>query len=172
VNTRIFFHLKTTPEMKYLFFLTALMICVNGTMMGQEPPASLVPPPEQKKEVFAVVEKMPLFPGCEELDKSQDEKQWCAQNKLLEYVYSSIVYPEGARKDSIEGKVVVQFIVEKDGTLTDIQAIRGEHEELNAEAIRVVESMNHMEKKWTPGYQRGEAVAVKFVLPMSFKLSK
>lgn len=102
--------------------------------------------------VFDVVEVMPQFPG--------------GQIAMLQYIMKNIKYPEQAMKEGIQGRVAVRFIVEKDGSISDVKPILSVHPLLNKEAVRVVESM----PKWTPGKQNGKPVRVRFNLPVMFKL--
>ncbi len=134
------------------------------------PPPPPPPPPEPKvKEIFKVVEEMPRFPGCEDL-ASLDEVKACSNQKLLEYIYANIRYPQIARENGIEGTVVVQFVVNKDGSVTDMKLLRDIGAKCGDEAMRIVEGMNEMEKNWIPGKQRGKPVNVMFTLPIKFKL--
>ncbi|WP_334168477.1 TonB family protein [Phocaeicola paurosaccharolyticus] len=103
--------------------------------------------------VFMVVEEMPEFPG--------------GMGKCMEYLAKNIVYPVKAHKDGTEGRVIVQFIISKDGSVKNPFVVRSVSPELDAEAIRVVKGMPN----WTPGKQRGENVSVKFTIPISFKLA-
>ena len=102
--------------------------------------------------VFDVVEVMPQFPG--------------GQIAMLKYIMENIKYPEQAMKEGIQGRVAVSFIVEKDGSISDVKPILSVHPLLNKEAVRVVESM----PKWTPGKQNGKPVRVRFNVPVMFKL--
>ncbi len=134
------------------------------------PPPPPPPPPEPEvAEIFKVVEDMPRFPGCEDLGTKQ-EKMQCAQKKMLEYVYKNIKYPAIARENGIQGRAVIQFVVEKDGKITDAKILRDPGAGTGAEALRVVEAMNDLPERWTPGKQRGKPVRVQFTLPVSFKL--
>lgn len=103
--------------------------------------------------VFDVVEVMPQFPG--------------GQIAMLQYIMKNIKYPEQAMKEGIQGRVAVRFIVEKDGSISDVKPILSVHPLLNKEAVRVVESM----PKWTPGKQNGKPVRVRYNLPVMFKLN-
>lgn len=103
--------------------------------------------------VFDVVEVMPSFPG--------------GVNAMMKYLRENIKYPAEAAKAGIEGKVIVQFVVGKDGTVRDVKPIGSVSPALDAEAVRVVAAM----PKWTPGYQRGEAVNVRYVLPVYFRMN-
>lgn len=136
------------------------------------PPPPPPPPPAPKKgeeEVFRVVEEMPRFPGCEEVSGAKAQKA-CADKKMLEYLYSNIKYPDIARKNGVEGNVVVSFVVEKDGSITDPKVIRTPGAGLGEEAVRVVNMMANMPEKWTPGVQRGHKVRVQFIVPVKFEI--
>lgn len=102
--------------------------------------------------VFDVVEVMPQFPG--------------GQIAMMKYIMENMKYPEQAMKEGIQGRVTVRFIVEKDGSISNVRPILSVHPLLNKEAVRVVESM----PKWTPGKQNGKPVRVRFNLPVMFKL--
>lgn len=122
------------------------------------------------REIFKVVEESPRFPGCESLS-SMDEKKKCAAEKMLQYLYQNIRYPDQARKDSIQGRAVITFVIEKDGRITDAEIVRDLGGGCGAEALRVINLMNSMPEKWIPGKQGGKSVAVQFNIPIAFKLS-
>lgn len=103
-------------------------------------------------EIFKVVENMPEFPG--------------GQNELLKFLAKNIVYPAAAKKDNIEGMVVVQFIVGKDGSILSPHIVLGVGGGINEEAMRVISMMPN----WKPGLQRGQNVNVQFNLPIRFRL--
>jgi len=105
-----------------------------------------------EEDVFIVVETMPEFPG--------------GRTALYKFLADNIKYPEKAKKDGIQGRVFVNFIVEKDGSVTNVKVIRGVTSELDKEAVRAVEMM----PKWKPGVQRGKNVRVSFNLPIKFTL--
>lgn len=102
--------------------------------------------------VFDVVEVMPQFPG--------------GQIAMLKYIMENMKYPEQAMKEGIQGRVTVRFIVEKDGSISDVKPVLSVHPLLNKEAVRVVKSM----PKWSPGKHNGKPVRVRFNLPVMFKL--
>lgn len=105
-----------------------------------------------KDEVFMVAEQMPEFPG--------------GMKELLKFLQDNLKYPENAMKNNVQGRVIVQFVVEKDGTPTEFKVLRSVDPDLDAEALRVLQTM----PKWKPGMQRGEVVRVKYTVPVSFKL--
>jgi len=117
-------------------------------------------------EIFKIVEEMPRFPGCEEEELTKKEKETCANKNLLSYVFSKIKYPAIARESTIEGMVIVRFIVEKDGSISDAKIVRDIGGGCGQEALRVVHSM----PQWIPGKQRNRPVRVQFNLPIRFKL--
>ena len=125
---------------------------------------------ESQGEVFKVVEEMPRFPGCEENGLSKEELSKCAQTKMLEHIYMNIKYPAAARKAGIQGQSVVQFIIETDGSVSNINIIRDIGGETAEAVTKVVESMNQMDKKWIPGKRKGKNVRVQYLLPIKFKL--
>ena len=106
----------------------------------------------QEKVIFQVVEEMPQFPG--------------GMGEAMKFLAKNIKYPVSAQQAKIEGRVVVQFVVERDGSISDIHTVRSVSPELDAEAVRVVSLM----PKWIPGKQRGKAVAVKYTMPIMFRL--
>lgn len=106
-----------------------------------------------REKPLDVVEEMPKFPG--------------GDAAMMEFLRNTVKYPEEAMKNGIQGRVVVQFIIEKDGSISGAEVIKKVNEHLDAEALRVIGEM----PKWTPGKQKGEAVRVKFTLPVTFRLS-
>ncbi len=135
------------------------------------PPPPPPPPPEPKtEEIFKVVEQMPRFPGCEDKDIPDAEKKSCAEKKMLEFIYKNIDYPAIARENGVEGTVVVQFVVEKDGSIQNARVVRDIGAQCGQEALRVVNLMNDKGIQWIPGRQRGRPVRVQFNLPIRFKL--
>lgn len=114
------------------------------------------PEPEKPapEKVFTAVEQMPEFPG--------------GQQALMKYLSSNIRYPQMALANDIQGRVVVKFVVEKDGSVSDVQVVRGVDKDLDKEAIRVVKSM----PKWQPGKNNGQAVRCYFNLPVTFKIQQ
>jgi TonB family protein len=127
------------------------------------------PPPPPPPPAYKVVEQMPRFPGCEDL-ATKEEKTECARDKMLQFIYKNIKYPTEARKKGIEGMNVVQFIVQNDGSIIDAKMLRSIGGGTDKTCLDVVEMMNHMDEKWTPGRQRGRTVDVLFTLPIRFKL--
>ncbi|MCB0429883.1 MAG: TonB family protein [Flavobacteriales bacterium] len=116
-------------------------------------------------EPFVIVENMPRFPGCDE-GESVQERDKCALGKMQEFLVKHITYPADAMEMGITGTVIVSFIVERDGSLSDIQIMKQVDSLLADEAIRVVKEM----PKWEPGIQRGKLVRTKFMLPLRFAL--
>lgn len=105
-----------------------------------------------EQEIFQIVEEMPAFPGGEQ--------------KLMEYVAKNIKYPQIARETGIQGRVFVGFVVEPDGSISNVKLLRGIGGGCDEEAMRVIKSL----PKWKPGKQRGKAVRVSYQIPVFFKL--
>ena len=122
------------------------------TQRVADEPVKPEPAPEVENKVFDVVEVMPSFPG--------------GQSALMQYLNSNIKYPVVAQENGVQGRVVVSFVVEKDGSITDVRVVRSVDPSLDREATRVVKSMPH----WIPGKQNGSAVRVKYNVPVTFKL--
>lgn len=137
------------------------------------PPPPPPPAPQVTKEIFRIVEDMPRFRNadCEALVAKQERKE-CAQGKMLEYVYSNLQYPSIAKENKVEGTVVVSFVVEKNGTVTDIRVLRDIGAGCGDETVRIVQSMNDNGPSWITGKQRGRPVRVMYNLPVKFKLEE
>ena len=107
---------------------------------------------ENGEQVFRVVEVMPKFPG--------------GDAELLKFIAKNVKYPQESQDKGEQGRVICSFVVTKDGTLTNYKVIRGISPALDQEAVRVLRMM----PSWTPGTQKGEPVAVKYTVPITFKL--
>lgn len=108
---------------------------------------------EPDDKPFDVVEQMPEFPG--------------GQEALMQFLRQEVKYPKEAEEKGLQGRVVVRYIIEKDGSISEVEIVKSVNEYLDAEAIRVVNAM----PKWKPGKQKGEPVRVKFTIPVTFRLS-
>ena len=109
-------------------------------------------PKEEETKVFDVVEQMPQFPG--------------GQGALFEYLSKQIKYPVIAEENGVQGRVIVTFVVERDGSITDVKVVKSVDPSLDKEAQRVVKGM----PRWIPGKQNGSAVRVKYTVPVTFRL--
>ncbi len=112
---------------------------------------------------FAIIEDVPLFPGCERVAKSERRK--CFQEKVQRHINKNFRYPEIAQEMGVQGRVYVQFVIDKDGSITSIRT-RGPDKNLEKEAHRIISKLPTM----TPGKQRGRAVRVPFSIPITFRL--
>lgn len=124
----------------------------NKQVVIQAPVAAAVVKEEEEDVIFVVVESMPSFPG--------------GDAALFKYLSDNIKYPVIAQESGIQGRVICQFVVNRDGSIVDIEVVRSVDKSLDAEAVRVIKSM----PKWTPGKQRGKTVRVKYTLPVNFRL--
>ena len=119
----------------------------------------------QEKEIdFDSVERPPIYPGCELYTQ---QLRSCTQRKIQTHINKNFRYPEFAQKTGIQGRVFVQFIIDKDGSIVGIRT-RGPHPILEIEAKRIISIL----PKFIPGYVDGKAVRVPFSMPITFKLQK
>ena len=125
---------------------------VRNDIAVAAPPPPPAPKPEVANKVFDVVEEMPSFPG--------------GQGALMAFLSSNIKYPVVAQENGVQGRVTVGFVVEKDGSISDVKVMRSVDPSLDREAQRVVKAM----PKWKPGKQNGSAVRVKYTVPVVFRL--
>ena len=125
---------------------------VRNDIAVAAPPPPPAPKPEVATKVFDVVEEMPSFPG--------------GQGALMQYLASNIKYPVVAQENGVQGRVIVSFVVERDGSISDVRVARSVDPSLDREAQRVVKSM----PRWKPGKQNGSAVRVKYTVPVVFRL--
>lgn len=116
------------------------------------PPPPPAPKPEVATKVFDVVEEMPSFPG--------------GNGALMSYLNSNVKYPVVAQENGVQGRVIISFVVERDGSISDVKVARSVDPSLDREAQRVVKSM----PRWTPGKQNGQTVRVKYTVPVVFRL--
>lgn len=138
-------------------FLSAALLLVFFACSSPDKKSETISENEINTEgeaVFTAVETMPEYPG--------------GMEALIDYLGSNIKYPEQAKKGGIEGKVFVNFIIEKDGSVGETKVLRGIGGGCDEEAVRVVSEM----PDWTPGMQRGQTVRVSYNLPISFKLDE
>ena len=125
----------------------------NGEVLKiKEVVAQPEPKPEVETKIFEVVEQMPTFPG--------------GDAALMEFLRKNVVYPVVAQENGVQGRVVISFVVERDGSITDVKVARSVDPSLDREAARVVKSMPN----WIPGKQNGSSVRVKYNVPVSFRL--
>jgi len=112
---------------------------------------------------FAVIEDVPVYPGCENVEK--DQLRTCFQNKINKHILKNFRYPEIAHEMGIQGRVYVNFVISKEGNITNIK-MRGPDKNLEKEAHRIISLLPNI----TPGKQRGKPVNVPFSIPIVFKL--
>ena len=139
--------------MKKILFIALLSFGFMANAMAQHfDEGEEVIEQSESDEVFYVAEKMPSFPG--------------GQDALFDFIEKNIKYPKGAEECGIQGRVLVTFIVKKDGSLSDVRVAKSVDPSLDKEAVRIIKSM----PKWNPGIHRGKYVNVKFTLPVTFRI--
>jgi protein TonB len=133
--------------MKKLIILSLMAVFGLTTVSAQKTVVA-----EKNQQAFDVVEQMPEFPG--------------GIKALLDYLCQNVKYPADAEKQKIEGRVIANFVVETDGSISNVEVFRPVFPSLDAEAVRVLSAM----PKWKPGMQSGKVVRVKYTVPISFNL--
>lgn len=122
---------------------------------------------EETDEIFnfAVVENKPVYPGCEKL-ATEEEKFNCFNQSIMKHISKNFKFPEMARQMGIQGKVYVNFVIEKDGSISNVSIARGVDKLLDDEAIRTVKTL----PKFQPAKQRGKSVRMQYTVPINAKL--
>lgn len=133
--------------MKKLILMLLMAVCCLMTANAQKTVVS-----QTNQKVFDTVDQMPEYPG--------------GMQAMIEFLQANMKYPEDAAKQKVEGRVMVQFVVETDGRISDVHVAKQVFPSLDAEAIRVVQAM----PKWTPGKEKGKVVRVKYNLPIVFRM--
>ena len=139
---------------------------IESTETNEEEIVEIVEVEEEELDIdvpFAVIEDVPIFPGCERVKKS--ERRDCFQEKMNKHIRKNFRYPEIAQEMGIQGRVYVNFIIAKDGKITNIR-MRGPDKNLENEAQRIISRLPSM----IPGKQRGRPVRVPFSIPITFRL--
>tara|TARA_B100001027_G_scaffold200156_1_gene159358 strand:+ start:1623 stop:2327 length:705 start_codon:yes stop_codon:yes gene_type:complete len=139
---------------------------IESTETDQEEIVEIVEVEEEFEDVdvpFAVIEDVPIFPGCERVAKSK--RRDCFQEQINKHIRKNFRYPEIAQEMGIQGRVYINFVIDKDGSITSIR-MRGPDKNLEKEAQRIIAKLPRM----TPGKQRGRAVRVPFSIPITFRL--
>jgi len=139
---------------------------IESTETNEEEIVEIVEVEEEELDIdvpFAVIEDVPIFPGCERVKKA--ERRNCFQEKMNKHIRKNFRYPEIAQEMGIQGRVYVNFIIAKDGKITNIR-MRGPDKNLEKEAQRIIAKLPSM----TPGKQRGRPVRVPFSIPITFRL--
>ncbi|MBQ8466148.1 MAG: energy transducer TonB [Prevotella sp.] len=133
--------------MKKLILMSLMAVCCLVTASAQKTVVS-----QKNQKVYDVAEQMPEYPG--------------GMPAMFEFLMKNMQYPKDAEKQKVEGRVMVMFVVETDGSISDVKVAKKTFPSLDAEAVRVVQSM----PKWTPGRDKGKVVRVQYTLPVSFRL--
>ena len=133
--------------MKKVLFMSLMAVLCLTTASAQKTVVS-----QKNEKVFDVAEQMPEYPG--------------GMQALYEFLKENIKYPEDAKKQKVEGRVIATFVVETDGSISNVEVVKHAFPSLDAEAVSVIQAM----PKWTPGKQSGKVVRVKYTVPVNFNL--
>lgn len=121
--------------------------------------------------IYQIAEEMPRFPGCED-STTVAQKEACSREKLLNFIYENIVYPDSAIAKGIEGTVAIRFVVNKDGKITNDTILKDIGGGCGEAALKTVKLMDALPERWTPGKKGGKAVNVYYTIPVKFKLTE
>lgn len=141
---------KMKPVMKKVFIM--LLAMAAGLCAVAQSDEVKESDTNLEDKIYSIVEHDPEFPG--------------GMEGLYQWLATNVKYPEHAKENGIQGRVVVKFVIEKDGSVSDVRIMRSPNDELSEEAIRVVKAM----PKWKAGRQNGKKVRVQYMLPINFKL--
>ena len=145
-------------------FLFGLFSGLSGPLAAQETVIDTV--------IYQVVDEPARFPGCEQLDTTRAARQTCAEQNLLSFLYKNIRYPAEARRQGLEGSVVTRFVVETDGSLSQLETLREPGGGTGAEVQRVLRALNEVGVRFRPGRQRGKVVRSRVTVPVRFRLAE
>jgi TonB family protein len=159
------FNIKTDNKNYMRLLILFLFLTISYTTVAQTEATG-------DTTIYNALMDMPRFPGCESLDTTMVAKKECAQRIMLAYIYQNINYPLEARSAGVEGKVVVSFVIEKDGTVTNAEVLKDIGGGCGPEALRVINQMTPDGIRWVPGLKDGKPVRTRKTLPISFKLQE
>ncbi|MEL6720877.1 MAG: energy transducer TonB [Bacteroidota bacterium] len=144
--------------MRNLVLVIPLIFCLS-TMYAQSVP---------EDGLYKVVDEMPRFPGCEDI-KDEWERKRCSEGELTKFLYTNLKYPKEARDKGIEGMCLIQFIVEEDGSISNIELTKDIGGGCGEELVNLIYKMVDEDIFWIPGVHNEKNVSVRFTLPVKFK---
>ena len=143
---------------------------LDSMMLATKNNAPVIVATEEDDDPVIFADFMPVFPGCNEDGMTSEERRLCTESHLMKYIHKNLKYPALERDIGIEGTVVVQFVVDKSGKLTDIKAMRAISPGLGNAAESVLKKMGDNLDLWTPGSTGGRKVKVRYHVPIKFRL--
>ncbi|MEO1517962.1 MAG: energy transducer TonB [Bacteroidota bacterium] len=154
--------------MRELFLTLCCLFSLHFCLLAQTADSLAV----DTSEVYKITDEPAYFPACVELPGGKSEKLECTNKQVLAFMYKYLQYPLQALKDSLEGQVVVRFVVEKDGKISNPDVLRDIGGGCGEEVVRVINGLNSLPKPWVAAKVKGEAVRSYFTVPVRFKLPK
>ncbi len=151
-----------------IFFLVVVIMWISNNSFSQPRERIVLEGGNSEVEVFHLLEQMPRFPGCEELQGTIEEKSICANVKLLDYIEKNKINPPTAIGSKNELIVVLNFIVTSKGEVKNINILRAPGEEFIEAATKLFQRMNEMDQKWIPGYNRGKPANCFYTLEIKY----
>ncbi len=158
--------------MKVLLVFHFIVILQTFAFCQSEDVYRSLPLLHEDEEIFRRFDRAAVFPGCDVVSMTRVEKEMCTQKELLNYIYSHLRYPEEARKKKISGQVVIEFVIAYDGTIRNVELLRGFDRACDNAVIKVIEDMNDLDDLWTPAVLDNEYVSTYYTMPIGFKALK
>ena len=148
--------------MKNLFLSTFIILIIQISYSQNDTNTSV-----KEKEIFNYVEIGPSWRGCENIP-AEEKRGYCTEESVKRFISENLIYPKTSLTKKIEGTVYINFTINSDGIVSTPKILRGINEEMDAEALRVINLM----PQWYPGKHKGEAVAVQYNYPIKFSLQE
>lgn len=166
-------HLSHYKPTLYVSILCIFLFCdcvaqTKDSDKAAKEETDLIDKDSLESETLVLGEAMPRFPGCEEMEGSNNEKAKCAEAKMQAYIYSNLERREEVVNNKIDGQVVLAFTINIEGYVEHVEILRDPGHGLGEAAKGVILSMNNMEERWIPAIQKGKKVSVKYTLPIKF----
>jgi TonB family protein len=158
--------IKEITKMKNNLIRIVLLIIISQIFILKSLKSQSESQPKES-EIYYRCDQMPVFPGCE-LFTSEEEREACSNKKLINYIYQNLKYPVEALTNNVTGKVVVKFVIDSTGTITSVEILKDIGANCGETVKQLIENMNDITGKWTPGIQACNKVSVYYTLPVTF----
>lgn len=158
--------MKLLLVFNFIVIIQTFAFCQSGDVYRS------LPLLDEDEEIFRRFDRAAVFPGCDVVSMTRVEKEMCTQKELMNYIYSNLRYPEEARKKKVSGQVVIEFVIAYDGTIRNVELLRGFDRACDNAVIKVIEDMNDLDDLWTPAVLDNEYVSTYYTRPISFEVLK
>ena len=152
-------------------FLLLLTIILLPQLLKAQADTTQLLPQDSLGQIYTIVEEMPRFPGCKDLEGTVQEKKSCADMNLLKYIYNNWKIPKTAIENQVCERIVVSFVIDQQGKVRNIKILKEPGYGMGASIMQLLEAMNNLPQAWRPGYHKGKPVAVQYNLPIRYHLN-